>query len=357
MTTAAKKVRLGFVGVGGMGQCAHLKYYATTAGCEVVALAEIRPKLGAKIGRKYFIEKVYTDHHEMIRNEQLDGLVAIQQFGHHGSLLPDLYNSNLPVITEKPLANSVATGEMLIKKLAATKAKHYVAYHKRSDPATLEALKLISAWRASGEFGKLRAVRVSMAGGDWVAGGFFDLQGTDEHPQGLVADPCPPGVTPDYHNKYIGMVNFYIHQINLIRCLLGTDYKVSYGEKTGRLMAGHTPEDALVTLEMNYFNPGTWQESALVTFDRAWIRLDLHAPLTINRAGRLVVYRAASNGQPETTTEIGLPAQGAMASQAAQYVKALQGGETTLETAPDAMKDLIIARDLLDAIEAARAAK
>lgn len=36
-----KKVRIGFVGVGGMGQAAHLRQYVQMPECEVVALAEV----------------------------------------------------------------------------------------------------------------------------------------------------------------------------------------------------------------------------------------------------------------------------------------------------------------------------
>ena len=42
-------VRIGFVGVGSMGQCAHLKNYVTLEDCEVVALAEIREALGHRV--------------------------------------------------------------------------------------------------------------------------------------------------------------------------------------------------------------------------------------------------------------------------------------------------------------------
>lgn len=356
MSTSASpsKVRLGFVGVGGMGQCAHLKYYATTPGCEVAAIAEIRPQLAAKVARKYMIDKIYASHEEMIQKEKLDGLVAIQQFGHHGSLLPSLYQANIPVITEKPLANSVETGQMLLNKLGATSSKHFVAYHKRSDLGTLEALKIIKQWQASGEFGKLRAVRASMAGGDWIANGFYDLITTPEQATGLVADARAPHTTEAWHGKYVTMVNFYIHQINLIRMLVNNDYKVTYGDKTGRLMVGHTPEDALVTLEMNYYSPTAWSESFLVTFDKAWLRLDFPAPVTVNQSAQLTVYRSAGKDSLATTTQVGIPWQSAMANQAAQYVNAIRGGQTTLETAQDAIKDLVIARDLVNAIEAAQ---
>ena len=49
----SQKVRIGFVGVGGMGQCAHLRNYVTVPECEVVALAELRPKLREAVAHKY----------------------------------------------------------------------------------------------------------------------------------------------------------------------------------------------------------------------------------------------------------------------------------------------------------------
>lgn len=71
-----KNVRIGFVGVGGMGQAAHLRNYKTIKNCEVVALAEIRADLGRKVAQKHDIPHVYTSHDEMLQHEQLDGIVA-----------------------------------------------------------------------------------------------------------------------------------------------------------------------------------------------------------------------------------------------------------------------------------------
>ncbi len=46
-------VKIGFVGVGRMGQCAHLKNYVTIPGCEVVAIAELREELGRRVAARY----------------------------------------------------------------------------------------------------------------------------------------------------------------------------------------------------------------------------------------------------------------------------------------------------------------
>ena len=71
------KVRLGFVGVGGMGQCAHLRNYVTLPDCEVAAIAELREGLGRRVAERYAIPGVYRDHRELLANERLDGIVAM----------------------------------------------------------------------------------------------------------------------------------------------------------------------------------------------------------------------------------------------------------------------------------------
>ena len=84
------KVRIGFVGVGSMGQCAHLKNYATLPDCEVVAIAEVREALGQQVAARYGVPRVYPSHAEMLAAETLDGIVATQPFDRHGVLIPEL---------------------------------------------------------------------------------------------------------------------------------------------------------------------------------------------------------------------------------------------------------------------------
>ena len=113
------KVRIGFVGVGGMGQKAHLTNYVNVEECEVVALAEARRDLAEAVSRRYGVPKVYPDHASMLKAEKLDAVVAAQQFNRHAGLLPDIYGKVKFVLTEKPLAVSPEAG----KKLAAAVAQ------------------------------------------------------------------------------------------------------------------------------------------------------------------------------------------------------------------------------------------
>ena len=98
------KIKIGFVGVGGMGQCAHLKNYVTVPECEVVAISEPRPKLREAVARKYNIPRTYVTGEEMIEKEKLDGIVASQMFDRHAKIVPPLYKAGIPIFTEKPIA-------------------------------------------------------------------------------------------------------------------------------------------------------------------------------------------------------------------------------------------------------------
>ena len=95
---SGERVRIGFVGVGNMGQCAHLKNYITLGDrCEVVAVAEVVEEQGRAVAARYGIPRVYPSHAEMIGAEELDGIVASQPFNRHGVLLPDILEAGVPV--------------------------------------------------------------------------------------------------------------------------------------------------------------------------------------------------------------------------------------------------------------------
>jgi predicted dehydrogenase len=143
-----KKVRLAFAGVGGMGQAAHLRNYATLRDdCEVVALAELRPLLAQAVSRKYGVPKIYGTIAELLASEKVDGIVASQPFTRHGVLVPQLAQAGVPIFTEKPIAASVAVGERIVAAVEKSGTWHMVGYHKRSDPATEYAKRTIDEFK------------------------------------------------------------------------------------------------------------------------------------------------------------------------------------------------------------------
>jgi len=345
------KIRLGFIGVGAMGQCAHLRNYLTHSDCEIVALAELRPELGKKVAQRYGIPRVYTTHHELLDNETVDGLVAIQQYSTHGQVLPDLFAYNVPIIVEKPLARSMEVGQSIIASLAKSKSRLFVAYHKRSDPATLFARNQIKAWQASGEMGAMRYIRITMPPGSWDVSGFSTLITTDEPYPDLPRDPAPSKMDEPTAKALDTFVNYYIHQINLMRHLLGEDYSLSYADPQRIVLIGHSATGVPVNLEMQpYRTTLDWQETALIAFEKGWIKLELPAPLAIDRPGQVTVFIDTAQGQAPITIQPQLPWVHAMRQQASHFLKAIRNEPTPLCEAAEALVDLQLAEQYIEAL-------
>lgn len=332
-----------------MGQAAHLRNYVTFPDdCEVVALAELRPKLARAVAQKYGVPKVYGTIEEMLRNEKVDGIVASQPFWRHGILVPEIVKAGVPVFTEKPIAASLAVGEQIVDAVAKSGTWHMVGYHKRSDPASEYARDTIKALKASGELGAMKYVRISMPPGDWVANGWTQNIHTDDPMPNLEIDPKPADMDADTAKEYEAFVNYYIHQVNLMRFLLGESYKVTYADPAKVLLIGHSTSGVPVTLEMAaYQTTIDWHETALIAFEKGFVKVTLPAPLAFNRPGQVEVFKDPGNGATPVSVHPTLPWVHAMRNQALNFIKAVRGDAPAPCLAAEALEDLRVARDYI----------
>ena len=345
--TEERKTRIAFVGVGGMGQAAHLRNYAHLGQCEVVALAELKEKQGRMIAERYGVPRAYTDFAEMLEKEDVDGIVASQPFTRHGVLLPQLAAYGRPIFTEKPLAASVSVGEEIVKSLEKNNCRQMVGYHKRSDPASEYAKAEIDRLKETGELGKMRYVRILMPAGDWVAGGFNTLLSTNEAVPDLEWDPAPDDMDKGTFGAYGGFVNYYIHQVNLMRFFLGEPYKVTHADPSGVLLVGQSDSGIACTIEMTPYQTSVdWQESALIAFERGYIKVELPAPLAYNRPGKVEMLRDPGGKTPEVIVPQ-LPWTHAMNKQAVNFIEFVRGNAPAPCEAPEALEDLKVAREYI----------
>jgi predicted dehydrogenase len=342
------KVKIGFVGVGNMGQCAHLRNYATLPDCEVVAIAEIRPELGRKVAARYGVPHVYRTHDEMLAAEKLDGIVSAQPFSRHGILMPELLKAGVPLFIEKPLASSIEVGEKILHAIKDSGTWVMVGYHKRSDPATIFAKAEIERLRASGEVGGMRYVRILMPAGDWIAAGFTELIRTGESYPQLESDPPASDMDGATYGKYVSFVNYYIHQVNMLRHLLGEPYRVTHADPSGVILVGRSNSGIACTIEMSpYQTTVDWQESALVAFQRGYVKIEFPAPVALNRPGRVEIFRDPSDKVTPQTIIPQLPWVHAMRQQAMNFVKAIRGEAKPPCGPEEAFEDLKVAREYI----------
>lgn len=347
------KVRIGFVGAGFMGQLAHIRSYALLDGeCELVALAEPRRQTAELVAARYGIGRIYRDHRELLESEQLDGIVATQHFTHHAGMLPDLYAGVAHLFTEKPLALGPSTGDHLAGLALEAGCIHMLGYHRRSDPATREAKRTVDAWKASGELGALRYVRICFPSGDWIANANAALIDTGEERPALEVEEPDAELAPDEESRYVLWVgaNELVHPLNLLRHLLGEPYRLAFAHVSGRLYAFESESGVPATIEVAPYRVTVGiEEEILVAFERGYVRLRPAPTLAIDRAGTLEIYRdPGADGAVERISPA-LPWIDPMHAQAADFIRVCRGEAPPPTDAAEGAEDLHVVGDLVRA--------
>ena len=339
----SRRVKMGFIGVGFMGQLAHLQNYVQLPEhCEITTLCDVKINQAKILANKFGIPKVTTDYRKLLADPEIEAVACIQYFENHVNLVPDVLRAGKHVMTEKPLCVFPENGEKLVQIAKETGKLHMVGNHKRSDPATEYAMGVINKWKQSGEMGKMTYVRLSMPPGNWrkdCDDPFF----TSEPPGPVPPEPGPLGTDEATRNKMIWFVNYYIHQVNLMRYLLGEDYKLTCADK--HFFSAISESGVNCILELEPYNTSIdWQEHALVCFERGWVRIDLAAPLA-PVSGTVTVYE--DKGKESRYTVPIMPNISAMRNQAKNFLLAVKGEKPAPCVSSEAVKDLYIAADYI----------
>jgi len=159
------------------------------------------------------------------------------------------------------------------------------------------------------------------------------------------------------YRDYETFVNYYIHQVNLLRHLLGEGYHVTHADPSGVLLVGRSEGGVPCAIEMAaYATSLDWQESALVAFEKGYVKLELPAPLALNRPGRVEILKDPGHGATPLITLPQLPWQHAMLNQAENFLRAVRGEMAAPCLAPEALEDLRVAREYIRLLVQSRAA-
>ena len=337
----SEKIRLGFIGCGHMGQVAHLHNFAQLKDeCELVALAEVRPELAQKVAARYGIDQVHGDHRAMLAEADIDAVVAIMYYGLHYAVVPDVLRAGKHLLTEKPVGCRASSAREW-KALADERGVVYlVGYMKRWDRGCCYVADLVRKWRASGEFGRLNYLRCNMSGTDWTWNPPRPLT-TSETPAGLApVEPFPEGLSEQEAQFYNMNINFYVHQVNLIRYLIGEDYDLTYAHPDGKVLLATTESGVGITLEMGLYQlRQTWDEVYHICFEGADIHLSVPAPLRTQQNAEVVIRR---NTEPDTheTIRPNIPPSWSFFEQAKGFLASIRDGGAPYDSAGEAARDL-----------------
>jgi predicted dehydrogenase len=343
----SRKLRIGFVGAGRMGQLAHIRSYALLhEECELVALAEPRARTAELVAARFGIGRVFRDHRELLESVEVDGLVAPQPYLHHLTLLPELYPHVRHLFTEKPLALTASTGDRLVELAGEHGCVHMLGYHRRSDPATREAKRTVESWKENGELGELRYLRICYSDGDWIGNVHGEYIETDERPPSFV----PEEVDGDEERVWAlhDSTDKLVHPLNLLRHFLGEEYRIDYVHRSGRLIALESESGIPATIEVTpYRRTVGFDEELLVAFERGYVKLRVAPALARNRSGTVEIYRDPGDGTTPETVRPELRWVDPMRAQAADFLRVCRGEAPPPTGVAEAALDLHLVAEIV----------
>jgi predicted dehydrogenase len=330
-------MRVGFAGAGFMGQVAHLRNYVGLPGCEIVALAERRPKLRGQVAQRYGIPKTYESHEQLAADDEVEAVVAILPHALNDQVACDLLAAGKHVLTEKPMAASLAAGKRMANAAEASGKRLMIGYMKRYDAGVELAKTLIDGFRETGELGETTFVRSHCFGGDWICNIDPPIR-TDESYPAWTPTPLPEWVPKDLRTPFDQFNNVYCHNLNLLRYLLDDPLEVESVSlsRPGRVVvfnAGGTT----VSLEAGGISRNVWDEETKLYFRDGWVEILTPSPLAHNIPAKVQVYRA---GKVQELREPMAPWTWAFRRQAEHFVQCVNEGLEPRSSGRDSLRDL-----------------
>lgn len=337
------KIRIGYVGCGYMAQKVHIPNFAAIPDCELVALAEVRQELGRQVQARYGIPELYPDHHAMLSDPDVEAVAVSAAFAVQGQIARDALLAGKHVFMEKPMAVSLEQADAILSAAGQSGKRLMVGYMKRYDAGNELVKAKVDAFRASGELGPITYARNHGFCGNWTAGIDVPMLQTDE-PKPEAPTVGPAWLPPEYLGQYLGYLQQYTHNVNLLRWFLdaGDSVQVRAVDLDDDGYTGVTVLDVNGTravLETGHVSHYRWDEHTQVYFRDGWIKTWAPPLLLKQVPAEVEIYRA---GHEQTYTRpIAQPAWSwSYKREAEHFVRCLLTGERFRSSGEDTRTDI-----------------
>ncbi|MBI4384866.1 MAG: Gfo/Idh/MocA family oxidoreductase [Nitrospinae bacterium] len=150
-----RKYRVGLIGCGRIGTlleedplrgkpCTHAGGFRAVKPAQIVAGCDINPERLSRFGRRWGAERLYSDHREMLLEEDLD-IVCIATWTHlHARMVMDAANAGARgIFCEKPIASRLEDARAIVRLCEEKKIPLLINHERRWDSHYRKARDLI----------------------------------------------------------------------------------------------------------------------------------------------------------------------------------------------------------------------
>ncbi len=343
----SEPVRFAYVGAGFVAQRIHIPNFSSLSNCQFLALAEARPELGREVAARYGIPRVYTSHEQIAADPEIEAVGVSGPYALQGAIAEDLLRAGKHVFMEKPMAVSAVRAESIVAAEKASGKRLMVGYMKRYDPGNLLLKRHADRWRASGEMGRLLLARNHGFGGNWVYAqdpNVPETKSVDAAPP--APDECPAWLPANRKGSYLGYLQQWTHNVNLIRFFLEQD-----AEKPS-IVSVDLDDDGMTGLltlriggvrsviESAYTRFHGWEEHTQLYFEGGWLRTEAPPLMQKEQSASVEIYRAAQGGNPAQRVAEFAPPAWSYREEAKHFLHGVQSGEPFASSASDTLADV-----------------
>ena len=136
-------IRMGLIGAGRMGKVFAHTLAFTVAEADLVAVADVDPKIGAEVADRYGAKYCYTDYHELLKREDIEAVVVVTPTATHAEVIRAAAAAGKHIFSEKPLAQTLGMCDEAIAAVDAAGVKLQLGFMRRFDAAYVMAKKKI----------------------------------------------------------------------------------------------------------------------------------------------------------------------------------------------------------------------
>ena len=338
-------IKIGFIGVGFIAQLSHLKCFSALPNVKIAAVCDKDETLLRTIADKYDVCTIYTNHHEMLKDENIDAVIVTLSRYFSAKIYLDVIESKKALFAEKPISLSVNYAERLKKAQRGTHSPVHVGYMRRFDSGVLKFKELADELMLQGN--RLKRIDAFC----YMGNSYFEPFGIhDQYDRSYASKKSDDldciGLPEGSKFAYDFFLNTFSHTLDLINYLTGHQLALRYSsidaKGHGTILAKNDLCSEIV-LATNSLESNQWHEGISFTFSDRILKLNLPSAFAINQTAKV---ECSQFGEHEHTTRFDIKPSWAFMNQARAFVASLENMSFFQSNFDDAIEQVHFAHEV-----------
>jgi predicted dehydrogenase len=229
-----QKLKVGLIGLGQVAQITHIPILKSLPDkFEIAALCDVSPQLLECLGRIHNVANLYTDAHELVKQDDLDIVFVLNSHAYHAEHAIAAARHKKHVLIEKPMCLTMSEAQAIIQARDESGVHIAVGYMRRFAPAFTQAAGQVK------ELGKINYARIRAIIGRNAL--FIDqachYYKFDDIPEAAKQDNADRtkrllleaigDASPEMRARYMSLCGLSSHDLSAMREILGMPKRVA----------------------------------------------------------------------------------------------------------------------------------